>query len=42
MAEIRESNEIAGVYIVEPDVHGDERGIFVETYRREWFPKAAR
>ena len=24
--------------IVEPDVHGDERGLFVETYRREWFP----
>ena len=21
-----------------PDVHGDQRGIFIETYRREWFP----
>ena len=30
---------IAGVYIVEPDIHGDERGIFIETYRREWFPQ---
>jgi len=38
--EIRESNEIAGVYIVHPDIHGDERGIFVETFRREWIPKS--
>ncbi|MGI9601494.1 MAG: dTDP-4-dehydrorhamnose 3,5-epimerase family protein [Acidimicrobiales bacterium] len=38
MAEITESDTIAGVHIVEPSVHGDERGIFVETYRREWFP----
>lgn len=29
---------MAGVHIVDPDVHGDERGMFVETYRREWFP----
>ena len=35
---IYESKKIAGVYIVEPDVHGDERGRFVETYRRSWFP----
>jgi len=27
---------IEGVQIVELDVHGDERGFFVETYRREW------
>ncbi|MEZ5134388.1 MAG: dTDP-4-dehydrorhamnose 3,5-epimerase family protein [Acidimicrobiales bacterium] len=32
------SEVIAGVYVVDPAVHGDERGIFVETYRREWFP----
>jgi dTDP-4-dehydrorhamnose 3,5-epimerase len=38
MAVIRESEVVAGVYVVEPDVHGDERGFFVETYRREWFP----
>ncbi|MDH4170615.1 MAG: dTDP-4-dehydrorhamnose 3,5-epimerase [Acidimicrobiia bacterium] len=38
MAEITESDTIAGVHIVDPSVHGDERGIFVETYRREWFP----
>lgn len=35
---ITPSDAIAGVYIVEPQVHGDERGFFVETYRREWFP----
>jgi len=38
MAEVRESSEIAGVYIVSPDMHRDERGLFVETYRRQWFP----
>jgi dTDP-4-dehydrorhamnose 3,5-epimerase len=32
------SGAIAGVVIVHPDVHGDERGAFVETYRRAWFP----
>lgn len=39
MAEVTESSRIAGVYEVDPDVHGDERGYFVETYRREWFPQ---
>ncbi len=39
MATVTESDVIAGVYIVEPAVHGDERGLFVETYRREWFPQ---
>src|SRR5438445_4452014 len=38
MAAVRESDTIAGVLIVDPVVHGDERGFFVETYRREWFP----
>src|SRR6188508_3464251 len=38
MPEITESEVIAGVYIVQPTIHGDERGIFIETYRREWFP----
>src|SRR5437660_11449016 len=38
MATVSESNVIAGVYIVVPDVHGDLRGRFVETYRRSWFP----
>ena len=38
MANVVESDLIAGVFIVEPVVHGDERGFFVETYRRQWFP----
>jgi dTDP-4-dehydrorhamnose 3,5-epimerase len=32
------SSVIADVVIVEPDSHGDQRGRFVETYRRSWFP----
>lgn len=39
MALVAEAPEIAGVYIVDPAIHGDERGFFVETYRREWFPQ---
>jgi len=39
LAEVQESGVIAGVYVVSPVVHGDERGIFIETYRREWFPQ---
>jgi dTDP-4-dehydrorhamnose 3,5-epimerase len=39
MAVVTESDTIAGVSIVEPDRHGDERGLFVETYRRSWFPQ---
>lgn len=38
MAEVHESKVIAGVVLVEPDVFGDDRGVFVQTYRREWFP----
>ncbi len=38
MAEVRASDEIAGVYVVDPVVHGDDRGTFVETWRREWIP----
>jgi dTDP-4-dehydrorhamnose 3,5-epimerase len=38
VAIITESPQIAGVHVVEPDVHGDARGRFVETYRRSWFP----
>jgi len=37
MAKISASEAIAGVYMVEPDIHGDERGVFIETYRRVWF-----
>jgi dTDP-4-dehydrorhamnose 3,5-epimerase len=32
-------SEIDGVVVITPTVHGDERGLFVETYRREWFPE---
>ncbi len=39
MATVTESTTIAGVYVVEPDVFGDERGVFIETYRRAWFPQ---
>ena len=39
MAEVSESPVIAGVYVVEPRVFADDRGSFVETYRREWFPQ---
>jgi dTDP-4-dehydrorhamnose 3,5-epimerase len=38
MANVTESDRIAGVYVVEPTLHGDQRGLFIETYRREWFP----
>jgi dTDP-4-dehydrorhamnose 3,5-epimerase len=39
MATVTESDVVAGVYLAEPDVFGDDRGVFVETYRREWFPQ---
>ena len=32
--------DIAGVRLVDLDVRGDERGVFVETFRREWVPEA--
>jgi dTDP-4-dehydrorhamnose 3,5-epimerase len=38
MAKVTESAVIVGVCHVEPAVHGDSRGRFVETYRRSWFP----
>ncbi len=40
MPTVTESTQIAGVYIVEPTIHGDQRGLFIETYRREWIPGA--
>src|SRR5207302_2094236 len=36
--EVHESTVIDGVVVVEPTVHADRRGRFLETYRREWFP----
>ena len=38
MATVTQSDVISGVWLVEPAVHGDQRGLFIETYRREWFP----
>jgi len=38
MPKVIESETIAGVYVVEPEIHGDQRGLFIETYRRSWFP----
>jgi len=35
---IQPSDEIDDVVVIEPDVHGDDRGRFVETYRRQWLP----
>ena len=40
MPTVTESSQIAGVYVVEPTIHGDQRGLFIETYRREWIPGA--
>ncbi len=38
MANVTPSEVIDGVWIVEPQVHADDRGYFIESYRREWFP----
>jgi dTDP-4-dehydrorhamnose 3,5-epimerase len=40
MAVIVTSERIDGVVVVTPQVFRDPRGIFVETYRREWVPGA--
>ena len=40
MATVTESAAIAGVHHVAPQVHRDDRGCFVETYRRAWIPGA--
>ena len=34
------SIHIAGLVVIEPTVHGDERGFFCETYRRRWHAQA--
>jgi dTDP-4-dehydrorhamnose 3,5-epimerase len=31
-------SRIQDVLLVEPEVHGDDRGRFIETYRRQWLP----
>jgi dTDP-4-dehydrorhamnose 3,5-epimerase len=38
MPSLLPSTIIDDVLRVLPDVHGDQRGRFVETYRRSWFP----
>lgn len=39
MTRITESNHIQDVQIAELRPFGDERGQFVETFRKEWFPQ---
>jgi dTDP-4-dehydrorhamnose 3,5-epimerase len=39
MAEITESSHIRGVRIVHLKALGDERGRFLETFRKDWFPE---
>jgi dTDP-4-dehydrorhamnose 3,5-epimerase len=39
MTKITESELIKGVYIIEPSVFGDDRGRFLESFRKEWFPQ---
>ncbi len=36
MAEVKPSSAIDGVLVVDPGVHADDRGLFVETWRQEW------
>jgi dTDP-4-dehydrorhamnose 3,5-epimerase len=38
LSKVDASAVIADVMIVNPDVFGDSRGRFIETYRRSWFP----
>jgi dTDP-4-dehydrorhamnose 3,5-epimerase len=38
VANISISDEIIDVAIVEPAIHTDARGRFIESYRRSWFP----
>lgn len=42
MADTHFSDVIEGVVVVTPVVHRDGRGIFVETYRREWTGSSGR
>jgi dTDP-4-dehydrorhamnose 3,5-epimerase len=42
MADVVASQIIDGVYVVTPTVFRDERGFFVETYRRQWIPGGGR
>ena len=41
MAEVHESKDIPGVWLVRLESFGDRRGRFMETYRASWLPFAA-
>jgi len=41
MADIENSQLINGIKIITPQIFGDERGMFVETFRQEWLPEDA-
>jgi dTDP-4-dehydrorhamnose 3,5-epimerase len=41
MADVFESSEIPGVWLIRLQVHADARGRFMETYRSSWLPFAA-
>jgi len=38
VADLKESESIKGVFVVRLQTHPDERGRFVETFRRRWIP----
>ena len=38
VARVTPLESICDVWVVEPEGHGDQRGMFFETYRRSWFP----
>jgi dTDP-4-dehydrorhamnose 3,5-epimerase len=37
MSTVARSTQITGLVLVTPTVHTDERGMFVESFRQEWF-----
>lgn len=41
MPDVSRSDVIQGVVVIIPDIHGDHRGRFVETWRKEWVPESA-
>lgn len=41
MTTIYPSQNIRGVYFAELETYADERGRFLETFRKEWFPQRA-
>lgn len=38
MPDVNEIDALRRAYLVDLDIHGDDRGIVVETYRRDWVP----